>query len=484
MNTLTQFAANLGWWIAIAIPAFLIVLTLIVFVHELGHFLMARLCGVRVESFSIGFGRALVGFHDRHGTYWKIGWLPLGGYVKFWGDAGVSSNPDHEVVDKASAAERAQSFHHKPVSQRALIAAAGPAANFVLAITIWTVVFMTIGDSVMTPQIGTVVPKTPAATAGFEVGDRVLAIDGTEIREFSDLQRAVSLSGDRTMTFLVARGSRRVTLHVKPVQMERKDPLGHVMKDSMIGVRPVIPTEVGHVRPESPAAKAGLRAGDIVFQIDATPVADFDDMARLLTTPRTAPLKFQFARATSDDPTKAEMKVMSALVAPQPVAGTARSGDATVEAAVGLIAKIPGSPQIESAVVFGPLEAVSRACGRTWFIVAKSLDFVGRLLTGRGDTRQLSGPIGIAQVSGQIMDKMGVGGLIGLLAVLSVSIGLLNLFPIPMLDGGHLLYYGIEAVRGRPLGEKAQELGFQIGLALVVGLMLIATWNDLLKVPA
>jgi len=157
------------------------------------------------------------------------------------------------------------------------------------------------------------------------------------------------------------------------------------------------------------------------------------------------------------------------------------SGDAMVTIAAGLVPKNPGSPKVQTLVAFGPLEALSRAVGRVWFLVAKTFDVLGHLLTGTGDVRQLSGPIGIAKVSGQIIDQMGPVALIGLLAVLSVSIGLLNLFPIPMLDGGHLLYYGIEAVRGRPLGEKAQELGFQIGLVLVVGLMLIATWNDILK---
>src|SRR5689334_21384399 len=152
--TIAQIAAGFGWWLVVVIPAFVLVLTLIVFIHELGHFLMGRAFGVRIDSFSIGFGRAIVGFNDRHGTYWKIGWIPLGGYVKFWGDAGVSSNPDHEVVDHATAEDRARSFHHKPLYQKALIAVAGPIANFILAIAIFTVTSMIIGEWVTTPQIG------------------------------------------------------------------------------------------------------------------------------------------------------------------------------------------------------------------------------------------------------------------------------------------------------------------------------------------
>ena len=378
--TLVQLAAGLGWWTAIALPAFLIVLTLIVFVHEFGHFLMGRIFGVRIESFSIGFGRAIVGFQDRHGTMWKVGWLPLGGYVKFWGDAGVSSNPDHDVIDQASADERAHSFHHKPLLQKALIAVAGPLANFILAIVIFSAVYMIYGREFTAAIVDAVKAGTPAEAAGFKAGDRVLSIDGTHIKYFDDLVQIVSLNQDTDLIFVVQRGSEIVTLHVVPKILDMPNPLGG--KDI-------------------PATGIGLE--------------HFGDRH------------------------KAEAEY----------------------------------------VRYGPLTAVAKGAGDTWFIVAKTLDFVGRLLTGSGDVRQLSGPIGIAQVSGQILDKAGPSALVWLMAVLSVSIGLLNLFPIPMLDGGHLLYYGIEAVRGRPLGEKAQELGFQIGLALVVGLMLIATWNDL-----
>ena len=378
--TFVQFAAGLGWWGAIAIPAFLIVLTMVVFVHELGHFMMARAFGVRIESFSIGFGRSIVGFHDRHGTNWKIGWLPLGGYVKFWGDAGVSSNPDHELVDHASAAERAHSFHHKPLYQKALIAVAGPLANFVLAMVIFASAYMIFGRQFLPAFVDEVVPGSPAAAAGFRPGDRVVSIDGRPIKYFEDLVQIVSLNQDTSLKFEVRRGNETVALNVVPRIINMPNPFGgKAIPNTGIGLQ--------------------------------------------------------------QDPAKHKAEV--------------------------------------EFVRYDPLTAVAKGAGDTWYIIAKTLDFVGRLLTGSGDYRQLSGPIGNAQVSGQIMDKLGPSALIGLVAVLSVSIGLLNLFPIPMLDGGHLLYYGIEAVRGRPLGEKAQELGFQIGLALVVGLMLIATWNDL-----
>ncbi|MBI1211520.1 MAG: RIP metalloprotease RseP [Alphaproteobacteria bacterium] len=471
--TLVQFAAGLGWWLIVVIPAFLIVLTLIVFVHELGHFLMGRAFGVRIDSFSIGFGRAIAGFHDRHGTHWKIGWLPLGGYVKFWGDAGVSSNPDHDVVDQATPEERAQSFHHKALYQKSLIAVAGPLANFVLAIAIFAATSMIGGELVTTPQIGRIVHGTPAEAAGFKPGDTVLSIDGAAVHEFSDIVKAVLLSDDEPLTFVVARDGRDVTIKVTPKQMDRKDDFGNPMRESMIGVGPVLPSEVGDVVAHSPAALAGIRPGDVFYKAGDKPVQNFDELATALRASAGKSMTVVFAREGAKSP-------ISAIFTPEVVSGGA-SSDAMVTAATGLVPKYPGSPKTESIVRFGPIDAVSRAVNRVWFFVAKTFDVLGRLLTGTGDVRQLSGPIGIAQVSGQIIDQLGPGALIWLVAVLSVSIGLLNLFPIPMLDGGHLLYYGIEAVRGRPLGEKAQELGFQIGLVLVVGLMLIATWNDLLK---
>ena len=467
--TILQIVTHFGWWTLVAIPAFLIVLTLIVFVHELGHFLMGRAFAVRIESFSIGFGRAILGFHDRHGTHWKIGWLPLGGYVKFWGDAGVSSNPDHNVIDAATAEERAHSFHHKALYQKALIAVAGPLANFVLAIAIFAVMSMALGDVVITPDIGRIVSKSAAEAAGFQIGDRVLSIDGQQVYEFSDIFEAVSLSGDRPLAFKIARGGREMTINVMPKQVERNG-----VRDSMVGVGPIYPSEIGEVVAGSPAAKAGIKAGDYLYMIGNEQIENFDEAAKRLSANPGKALAVQFIR-------EGEKESIKTSLTPVVVSSAVRSNDDTVIAALGLVPKHRGSPKVQSVVQFGPLESVIRAGKRVWFFVAKTLEFLGQLLTGRGDYRQLSGPIGIAQLSGQILANSGPGALVVLLAVLSVSIGLINLFPIPMLDGGHLLYYGIEAVLGRPLGAKAQELGFQIGLVLVVGLMLIATVNDLLK---
>jgi regulator of sigma E protease len=474
----------LGWLGLIGFGGlgFVFVITLVVFVHELGHFLAARYFGVKVESFSIGFGRAIAGFTDRHGTHWKVGWLPLGGYVKFWGDEGVSSTPDHEKIDRASAAERAGSFHHKPLWQKAIIAVGGPVANFILAIVILTGLFAIVGTPVVTPQIGALSKGAPAERAGFKVGDTVLAIDGKPVTEFQDIITTVGVSQGHELVFRVNRAGQTIDIPVTPEQIEKQDPFGNKVLDAGIGIRPVTPGEVDRVLPGSPAERAGLRAEDIVVAVGKKPVNSWKDLAAGLREANGTPVKLTFYRDEFDPKLKRDRAKKNELtLSPLVPASAVADPDRFVLESAGFTATVPGAPESETLVRFGPLEAVARAADTVWFIVVKTLTFIGQLLTGTGDYQQLSGPIGIAQVSGQVLVFFGVVALINLAAVLSVSIGLLNLFPIPMLDGGHLLYYGIEAVRGRPLGERAQELGFRIGFALVVGLMLFATWNDITK---
>jgi len=473
-----------GWAYLIGVGGlgFLFVITLVVFVHELGHFLAARYFGVRVESFSIGFGRAVAGFKDRYGTHWKIGWLPLGGYVKFWGDEGVSSTPDHEKIDRASAAERAGSFHHKPLYQKAIIAVGGPVANFVLAIVILTSLFLIYGDVVTSPQIGAIRKNTPAAAAGFQLGDKVISIDGQSVTDFKDIMQIVTVANDRSLVFRVLRDGREVAVNVVPRPIEKVDPFGNRIMDTGIGIGPVYPGEIARIVANSPAEAAGLKAGDIVAMVDKKAVVSLADVATAVGEANGRPVKVTYYREQRNEKKKIdERKKQETQLTPAIVTSPTASADDIVLQAVGFAATVPGAPKSEILVTFGPLEALERAVGAVRFIVVKTLSFIGQLLTGTGDYQQLSGPIGIASVSGQVLVFFGVVALINLAAVLSVSIGLLNLFPIPMLDGGHLLYYGIEAVRGRPLGEGAQELGFRIGFALVVSLMLFATWNDLTK---
>jgi len=355
---------------------FLFVLTIVVFFHELGHFLVARWCGVKVVTFSIGFGPEIVGFNDRKGTRWKISAIPLGGYVKFYGDDNAASVPDHEAAAVMSEAERRDSFIHKPVGARSAVVAAGPIANFLLAIVIFAGVFMIAGKQVTTARVDTIQPNSAAQAAGFQSGDLVVGINGVRIDSFAEMQRIVSISAGETLNVEVERGGALVTLKAVPERREMKDNFGNVHKLGVLGI------------------SRSMQPGDIRTE-----------------------------------------KV-------------------------------------------GPVAAIGMGAAETWFVVDRTLSYIGGIFSGREAADQLGGPIRIAQVSGQVATA-GFVALVHLTAVLSVSIGLLNLFPIPLLDGGHLMFYGIEAVRGRPMSERAQEYGFRVGLALVLMLMIFATFNDI-----
>jgi len=366
-----------GGLIGYVVP-FLFVLTVVVFFHELGHFLMARLCGIKVLVFSIGFGPEIAGFNDRYGTRWKISAVPLGGYVKFFGDDNAASVPDQAAAASMSDADRKDSFMFQPVGSPAVVVAAGPIANFILAIAIFAAIFMTVGKQTTSARVDAVQPASAAEAAGFKPGDLVLAINGEKIESFSDMQRIVSISAGETLSIDVDRGGAPINLKAAPQLKELKDNFGNVHRLGVLGI----------------------------------------------------------SRSMS-----------------------------------------PGDIKTEKA---GPLRAIVMGAQETWFVVDRTLAYIGGVFVGREAADQLGGPIRIAQVSGQVATA-GFTALIHLTAVLSVSIGLLNLFPIPLLDGGHLLFYAIETIRGRPLSERAQEVGFRIGLAVVVMLMIFATFNDILR---
>ncbi|MDE2061483.1 MAG: RIP metalloprotease RseP [Bradyrhizobium sp.] len=360
---------------------FLFVLTVVVFFHELGHFLIARWAGVKVLTFSLGFGPELAGFNDRHGTRWRISAVPLGGYVKFFGDDSEASTPDLETLGNMTPEEQADSFHHKKVFPRAAIVAAGPIANFVLAIVIFAGMALYYGKPSSIPRVDLVQPGSVAASAGFQVGDVVLAIDGSAIESFADMQRIVSTNAGSKLTFRVKRDGGIVTLTATPALKEMKDIFGNSHKIGVLGI-----------------------------QYNAQP-----------SDPKTTPV--------------------------------------------------------------GYLESLKIGVDQVWFIIDSTFKFVGSLFVGAGSTGDLGGPLRIAQLSGQAA-SLGFQFLLQLCAALSVSIGLLNLFPVPLLDGGHLLFYFVEAVRGRPLSPRAQEMGARIGLGLVLMLMVFVTYNDILHLTA
>lgn len=375
---MVQIFSELMKWLPLGLPAFLFVITVVVFFHELGHFSVARAFGVGIEVFSIGFGPAIFGWTDRKGTRWKVSWIPLGGYVKFLGDADAASTPDREKLERLTAAEKATVFQTKPLYQRMLVVAAGPAANFLLAITIFTLIFMTVGREVVRPVIFSVQPHSAAASANLRPGDVVRAIDHVRIESFADLKNTVALSAGHSLAITVARDGKVLTLHATPRLQNSKDRFGNLQKIGVLGI-------------------------------------------------------------------------------------INRTDHSTIKI-----------------VHYGFFGAAAEASRLTWFVVDRTMTYLWRMVAGEETAGELRGPVGIAQVSEQVA-TVGFVALVQLAALISVSIGLVNLFPVPILDGGHLLYYGYEAVMGRPLGDRAQDMGFRVGLAVMLALMVIATWNDLVR---
>ena len=363
---------NFGFYVV----SFIFVLTLIVFVHEYGHFIVGRWCGVKAETFSIGFGREIVGWSDKRGTRWKVGWIPLGGYVKFEGDANAASMPSTPELE-AQAQRSATNFHGKAVWQRSLVVAAGPIANFILAIALFSMVFAVVGVPVTSPQVDKVVEASAAEKAGVQPGDIIVSVNGEAIETFSDIQRIVMPRAGEALPVVIERKGEEVRVTLTPQATEVDDGFGGKVRIGLIGV--------------------------------------------------------------SNDQTSRSFE---------------RKG------------------LIES-LQLGTLE--------TWRVVEGTGHFIARIFAGHGGADQLGGPIAIAQISGQAA-SLGFYELLRMAALLSVSIGLINLFPIPMLDGGHLVYYAIEALRGKPVGAKAQEIGFRIGFAMVLALMVFSTWNDIMRI--
>jgi regulator of sigma E protease len=381
------------------VAPFLFVLTLVVTVHELGHFLVARWCGVAVDRFSIGFGRALATWRDRAGVEWRIGWIPLGGYVRFAGDENAASVPDQQDLealrreisarDGPAAVNRYLQF--KPLWQRAAVVAAGPFANFALAIVLFAVLLMTVGETILPARADAVTPNSPAARAGFQRGDLVLEANGRRIDSFFDLQQVVAVRANASTVFVVERAGRKLLITATP---ERQ----------LVGER---------------AGAGGQRMGFLGLQ------------------------------------------------------SVARSGDRQVRR-------------------YSPPEALVGGVVRTWRVLDTTVYYLGRVVRGQESAEQLGGPLRIAEASSEAasagaqgaatLPEMLLGSvvaLLGLAAVLSVGIGFMNLLPVPVLDGGHLLFYAYEAVARRPLTARVQSAGYRVGLALLLGLMLFATWNDL-----
>jgi len=358
------------------IVPFLFVLTVVVFVHEMGHYLVGRWCGIGVRAFSIGFGPELLGFTDRSGTRWKLSAIPLGGYVKFVGDVGATSKPDADALDDLSETERRAAFHLQPVWKRAATVFAGPFFNFLLTVAVFAVMFSVFGRFVAEPMVAEVRPDSPAAEAGIQPGDRFVSVDGVPIETFGDVQRIVSGRAGEALSFVLERDGRQITVTATPEPTEVEDALGNKIRIGVIGV----------VNNEA------------------------------LGQPR----------------------------------------------------------RIE----YGPIEALAAGVEETWSIILRTGSFLKRLVLGREDRCQLGGPVKIADMAGKAAD-LGFVWLIQLVALLSAGIGILNLLPIPPLDGGHLLFYAMEAVLRRPVPEQVMEVVYRAGMLMVLVFMGFVFWNDL-----
>jgi regulator of sigma E protease len=385
-------------YLLIHVLPFVAVLGLVVTIHELGHYLAAKACGVAVDRFSIGFGQALLSWRDGSGTEWRLAWIPLGGYVRFAGDENAASVPNTEELEALRQEVLARDgpkalnsyFHFKPVWQRAIVVAAGPLANFVLSAVVMAALLAAIGDRTLPARVQAVSQGKPAAMAGFMPGDLIERADSQAIDSFESLQQYVQIRAGTPIRFLVERGGRSVTLTATPALSDVDNGLGGHQKAGQLGI----------IARDQP--------GDVIYRR------------------------------------------------------------------------------------YGPIQAVGGGISRTWDMLGSTVVVVERLLSGKLPADQLSGPLGIAALSSAVVHAGAAGAptlamkllgaaanLLSLAAFLSVSVGFMNLLPVPVLDGGHLLFYAYEAAARRPLGARVQAAGYRVGLALLLGLMLFATWNDL-----
>ncbi len=356
------------------ILSFIFILSVIVFIHEFGHYIIARWCGVKIEVFSIGFGRELFGFNDKAGTRWKFSLLPLGGYVKMFGDQGAASTPDGKALKKMTKKEKEVSFHFKPLWKKALIVAGGPLFNFLTTIAVFTWFAFSNGITSTEPLVGEVIKDSAAQEAGLLKGDRFLSVNGEKIEVFHDIPMLIVTNLGTEIIAQVERDDKTLEIAITPRIIKTTDAFGNEVEQPLIGIR--------------------------------SQQLTFKDV--------------------------------------------------------------------------GVVQAVKHAVGRTWDICAATLKVLGQLITGQRGTEQLKGPIGIAQMSGQAADA-GTTSVLWFIALLSANLGLVNLLPIPMLDGGHLLYYAVEAANGKPMAMKVQEYGYKVGLVLLVSLMAFTIINDIVQ---
>tara|TARA_B110001454_G_scaffold168364_1_gene158481 strand:- start:3042 stop:4151 length:1110 start_codon:yes stop_codon:yes gene_type:complete len=356
---------------------FLVLILVVVFIHEYGHYYFAKKYGVGITDFSIGFGKEIFGWNDKSGTRWKICWIPLGGYVKFFGDRNVYSQTDQEkIINQYSKDDQKKLFVLKPLYQRALVVLAGPLANFLLAIVIFFSIYTFSGKDFTPAMINEVQKNSPAMIAGLKKNDKIVSIDGNKVKSIMEVSKFIMMSTDEFIDFTVTRSNQSLTFKVKPNIVASEDNLGNKINKRMVGIKlAAYNNEINHVK-------------------------------------------------------------------------------------------------------LGPVKAIYHAISEVYYVSTSSLKYLGSMITGSGDSSQLGGPIRIAKITGQVAE-FGFLPFLSMMAYISISLGLINLFPIPMLDGGHLMFYGFEKILGHPLSQKVQEGFFRIGIFLLLSLMFFTTFNDL-----
>jgi regulator of sigma E protease len=441
---------------------FLLILTILVFVHEMGHYTVARMNGVRVETFSIGFGREIFGWNDRTGTRWKFSVIPLGGYVKMYGDANAAS-AGADGLESMTPAQREVSFHHKSVGARAAIVFAGPFINYVFAILVLVCLFMFYGQPFTPPKIGVVETNGPAAEAGLKPGDRIVSIDGQSVARFEEAIQLIRLNPEIKIVIRVERAGREIDIPVTPTRFIVTDRHDNKHEVGRIGITPFSAAVVDQVQPKSAADAVGMKSGDLIISVDREQVRSFEEMALLI---RAKPGQTVALGVIRDGQRITLRPTLASLTLKN------RAGKSATIGRLGITRK-----RVEY-VQHGLGEAAWQAVRETVSMARSTVTAIGQMIEGKRSTKDLGGPLKIAEISGQ-MAQLGTREYIWFMAILSLHLCLINLLPVPMLDGGHLVFYAYEAVAGKPLGERAQEYGFRIGLALVLTLMLFVTWNDI-----
>ncbi|GAB5449052.1 MAG: sigma E protease regulator RseP [Gymnodinialimonas sp.] len=463
--------------------AFLFVLTILVFVHEYGHYWVAKKCGVKIEAFSIGFGPELFGWYDKSGTRWKFSLIPLGGYVKMFGDADPASTGLSEEGKGFDEAQKKVSFFHKPVSQRAAIVVAGPAANYLLALVLLTGLFWTTGEQYTPPIAAEVVPGMPAEQAGFQEGDTIISLDGDEVKRFEDIQQRIAINSGTPVDFQVQRGDQIVDLTATPMLRELEDRFCNRSTIAQIGLVAGIQHDpvIAEITEDSLAEQVGFEVGDRITKVADRDVTTFWDIQWVLGQPGEIEVPVVVER-DGQSVTLTMTREPNEAQAIQ--TGQENNADAEIKpgAAFSDIGFLP--PPVDAdlrsqwRIEHNPVSAVGAAGREVWRLTSTTLKAIGQIIVGTRSVEELGGPLRIAKLSGDFAGE-GLLSLTFFIAWISVSLGLINLMPVPVLDGGHLTFYAIEAIRRRPLSLNAQEWGMRIGMAMVLCLVVFATWNDL-----